>query len=135
MVCFSCNTVQQLLPIQSEHMAKFRDLERKYSSGGVLLQALSIVKDTMKFEVPKHILPIVKARHFLAREDYAMAAIYARRSIRWAPSLATGWCYLAEILAKQTKCNNNKNDNNNNNNSYNNNYNFNNNFLIVSRPI
>lgn len=99
-----CNTVQQLLPTQSENVAKFRDLERKYSSGGVLLRALSEVKDKMaNFEVPKHIWAIVKARHFLAHEDYAMAAVYARRSIKCAPSLATGWCYLSEILAKQTK--------------------------------
>ena len=98
--------MQQLFPSASDNVIKLSELEQKYSAEGVLLQAVDELKDEIDtFKLPKHVSALIKARHYLARREYSIAASHARRAIKYSPSLATGWCFLSEILAKQEKCN------------------------------
>ena len=102
---FRGNTVQQLFPVLSRNLSLVHENEQKYSDEGSLLHSVMELKNTPEeLKLPKHVYAMLKARYFLARGDYIMAGKYARRVIEHTPSYATGWCYLAEIYAKQHKC-------------------------------
>jgi hypothetical protein len=102
---FRGNTVQELFPTACQNLEKYRELELNHLSNGFLLESVMFTSDENgAFQLPAYLYSILKARHFLARADYGIAAIHARRAIRANPALAISWCYLAEILAKQDKC-------------------------------